>query len=215
MKEKIQLNTSLSKVKSQSHLSNEESVVSISLKASDDCDTTAPLQYMLTEDNIDKNVDMTLEHQTKSLHYFHAYAALSRIDFTGLSEETPTSHLFRSLDTAAFLPFIADCQVLRENYVVRVICDTDIIFFIQGVCPKTHFFTQIFSEYVNKICYSKQLKNFTATVNQFFVQVPLVVILKNENVREMLEILTTLHEYVPKNKVTGMYFVLLVANDQE
>lgn len=48
------------------------------------------------------------------------------------------------------------------------------------------------------------------------MQVPLGVILKNENVREeMLEILTTLHKYVPNKKVTGMYFVLLVANDQD
>ena len=48
--------------------SDEESIVSISLKASDDCDTTAPLRYILTGDNIDKNVsprDMTLEHPSR------------------------------------------------------------------------------------------------------------------------------------------------------
>ena len=36
--------------------SDEESIISISLKASDDCDTTAPLRYILTGDSIDKNV---------------------------------------------------------------------------------------------------------------------------------------------------------------
>ena len=146
MEEKVQLNITLSKVKSQEPsitTSDEESVISISLKASDDCDTTAPMRYVLTGDNIDKNVsprDMTLEHPTKSLHYFHAYAALSRIDFTGLSEETPTS-LLRSLDTAAFLPSVADCQGLRENYVVlaaRVICDTLTAFSSFKECVPKH-----------------------------------------------------------------------------
>lgn len=48
--------------------SDEESIISISLKASDDCDTT-PLWYILTGDNIDKNIsprDTTLEHPPKS-----------------------------------------------------------------------------------------------------------------------------------------------------
>lgn len=83
--------------------SDEESIISISENLNDNCDTLVPLQYILTGDNTDKNVpprDMTLQHQTKSFHYFHAYAALSRIDFTGLSKETPTSRLLRSLDTA-------------------------------------------------------------------------------------------------------------------
>ena len=84
--------------------SDEESIISISENPNDNCDTLVPLRYILTGDNINKNVpprDMTLQHQTKSFHYFHTYAALSRIDFTGLSKETPTSRLLQSLDTAA------------------------------------------------------------------------------------------------------------------
>lgn len=83
---------------------------------------------------------MTLEHQTKSLHYFHAYAALSCIDFTSLSEETPTSRLLRSLDTAAFLPSVADCQVLRDYVVLsaRVICDTLTAFSSFKECVPKH-----------------------------------------------------------------------------
>ena len=124
--------------------SDEESIVSISLNATDNCDTLPRLRYILNGDNIDKNVsprDMTLEHQTKSLHYFHAYAALSRIDFTGLGEETPTSRLLRSLDSAVFLPSIADCQVLRENYVIlsaRVICSTPTAFSSFKECVPKH-----------------------------------------------------------------------------
>ena len=124
--------------------SDEGSVVTISLNAADNCDAHARLRYILTGDNIDKNVsprNMTLDHQVKSLHYFHAYAALSRIDFSGLSEETPTSRLLRSLDSSAFLPSIADCQVLRENYVIlsaRVICDTLTAFSSFKECVPKH-----------------------------------------------------------------------------
>ena len=84
-------------------------------------------RYILTGDNIDKNImprDMRVDYQTTSLHYFHAYAALN---LTGLSEETPTSRLLRNLEISAFLPSVADCQALRDNYIVlfaRVICDT-------------------------------------------------------------------------------------------
>ena len=69
---------------------------------------------------------MRIEYQTKPLHYFHAYAALNRIDFTGLSD-LPVDCYVRNLETLAFLPSVADCQALRDNYIVlfaRVICDT-------------------------------------------------------------------------------------------
>ena len=87
-------------------------------------------RYILTGDNIDKTISprfMTVEHQTKSLHYFHAYASLNRIDLTGVSEELPSSHVLRNLEISAFLPSVNDCQVLRDNYIVlfsRVICET-------------------------------------------------------------------------------------------
>ena len=70
---------------------------------------------------------MTIEHQTKSLHYFHAYASLNRIDLTGVSEELPSPGAIRNLEISAFLPSVDDCQKLRDNYVVLfscVICET-------------------------------------------------------------------------------------------
>ena len=87
-------------------------------------------QYIITGDNLDKTIKprlMTTDQQTQSLHYFHAYAALNRISFTGLSEDTPTSRLLRSLSSSIFLPSLNDCQKLRDNYVVLVawvICST-------------------------------------------------------------------------------------------
>ena len=101
-------------------------------------------RYILTGDNIDKNVtprDMRADYQTKSLHYFHAYAALNRIDFTGLSKETPTSRLLRNLEISAFLPSVTDCQAVRENYIVlfaRVICETLTAFYPFQKCVPVH-----------------------------------------------------------------------------
>lgn len=92
--------------------------------------SVATNRYIITGDNLDKTIKprfMTINHQTQSLHYFHAYAALNRISFSGLSEDTPTSRLLRSLSASIFLPSLNDCQKLRNNYVVlvaRVICST-------------------------------------------------------------------------------------------
>ena len=112
--------------------SDEGSIDSVFMKVQDtpNAESQPMHRYVITGDNIDKSVSpryMTVDHQTKSLHYFHAYASLNRIDLTGVSEETPTSRLLRNLEISAFLPSVADCTALRDNYVIlfsRVICET-------------------------------------------------------------------------------------------
>ena len=50
------------------------------------------LTYRIVGDNIDKNVkprNMTSDFQTRSLHYFHAYAVRDRIDLSDYSNEQP------------------------------------------------------------------------------------------------------------------------------
>ncbi len=45
-------------------------------------------------DNIDKNVRRSFQrvmYFTQSLHYFHSYAVLDRIDLSGVSNELPIS----------------------------------------------------------------------------------------------------------------------------
>ena len=91
---------------------------SIDFNVDPECNETGCLRYVFTGDNIDKNVtprDMRMDYQTKSLHYFHVYAVLNRIDITGLSEEAPTSRLLHNLQISAFLPSVADCKALRDN----------------------------------------------------------------------------------------------------
>ena len=69
--------------------------------------------YKVVGDNIDKNIRASfqrIDHQTKSVHYFHTFAAKDRIDFSNLSELTPhdikinvSTLLPESTDLAIFL----------------------------------------------------------------------------------------------------------------
>ena len=76
-----------------------------------------PYVYIIVGDNIDKCIaprNMRLEHKV-SLHYFHAFAALSRV-------ETPTLMILGQLamSKTTFLLSPEDCSVLRDTYVILV-----------------------------------------------------------------------------------------------
>ena len=48
--------------------------------------------YKIVGDNIDKNIRASfqrIDHQTKSVHYFHIFAAKDRINLSNLSESVP------------------------------------------------------------------------------------------------------------------------------
>jgi len=52
-----------------------------------------PFGFVLVGDNIDKNIRPSYQRQdrsTQSLHYFHSYAALNRINISGLSDSRPS-----------------------------------------------------------------------------------------------------------------------------
>ena len=75
--------------------------------------------YIIVGDNLDKNVsphDMRVDHQVKSIHYFHSYAVHNRADFSKLSGEDPQGKLQNDAFTK-FLPSPDDCSQLRENYI--------------------------------------------------------------------------------------------------
>lgn len=84
---------------------------------------TAPrgsFSYILVGDNVDKSVRpryMTIDHQAQSLHYFHMYAALDRIDFHHLDNDKPIAEV-SSLPLSTFLPHMEDCAALRTNYAI-------------------------------------------------------------------------------------------------
>ena len=74
--------------------------------------------YKIVGDNVDKNIRPSFQRtdrQTKSLHYFHACAAKDRIDFSLLSDATPTEVV---IDLRSLLPNDNDVAAIKEDFVV-------------------------------------------------------------------------------------------------
>ena len=60
---------------------------------------------------------MTSEHQTRSLHYFHAYAVRDRIDLSSLSSDPPVPDLGQ-INFQSLLPSHCDAEVLHKNIAI-------------------------------------------------------------------------------------------------
>ena len=80
---------------------------------------------MIVGDNIDKNVRPSYQHQgrtTQSLHYFHSYAVLNRLDTSGLSDSR-SSHI--TISPEKIIPDFSEHQKLLgdfETLVTRYVC---------------------------------------------------------------------------------------------
>lgn len=78
--------------------------------------------YKLVGDNIDKVVKprhMRIDHQSRSLHYFHTYAVKDRIDFSHL-EDKPALLNLDSIDVTALLPTPGDRKAMKRNFGIHV-----------------------------------------------------------------------------------------------
>ncbi len=75
--------------------------------------------YRLCGDNIDKTVKtryMRSDKHNLSLHYFHSYAVLNRVDASSLSDIVPDiSQLDTEVVANTLLPSVSDDLVLRNN----------------------------------------------------------------------------------------------------
>ena len=74
--------------------------------------------FKMAGDNVDKNIRPSfqrIDRQTKSLHYFHACAAKDRIDFSLLSDTTPTEVV---IDLRSLLPDDNDVAAIKKDFVV-------------------------------------------------------------------------------------------------
>ena len=78
--------------------------------------------FKLVGDNIDKNVrprEMRVDHQTRSLHYFHVYAVRDRVDLTNFSSDIHLPDI-GSIQLSNFLPSSQDETVLRSNFSILI-----------------------------------------------------------------------------------------------
>lgn len=87
-----------------------------------DYGSRVPYVYIIVGDNIDKRVTprtMRLDNQVRSLHYFHAFAALSRVETLHLDDTKPVGNV-KDIPLSTFLLSPEDCAVLRDNYVILI-----------------------------------------------------------------------------------------------
>ena len=76
--------------------------------------------YKIIGDKQDKNVkpsarDMRSDHQTRSLHYYHAYAVRDRIDLTNF-EDSPSLPNLKDIDVQEILPSATDKNEIHSNF---------------------------------------------------------------------------------------------------
>ena len=55
----------------------------------------------------------------RSLHYFHAFGALGRVETLHLDDTKPIGDI-KALPLSTFLPSAEDCSALRDNYVILI-----------------------------------------------------------------------------------------------
>ena len=77
--------------------------------------------YKIVGDNIDMNMnikprDMRSDHQTNSLHYFHAYTVRDRIDLS----KYPSIPDISDIRVDQLLPSEEDAQTLKRNFAMRI-----------------------------------------------------------------------------------------------
>ncbi len=75
--------------------------------------------YIIVGDNLDKNVkprDMRIDHQVKSMHWFHSYAVSDRVEIGDLCGDGHIGDV-TTLPISAVLPTVTDCVQMRKHYI--------------------------------------------------------------------------------------------------
>ncbi len=86
--------------------------------------------FRICGDNIDKTIRrrfLRSDRSNTSLHYFHSYAVLNRIDFSNLSDSLPDNSTITNLENVAvsLQPTKLDDQILQDNIgmlISRILC---------------------------------------------------------------------------------------------
>ncbi len=163
--------------------------------------------FKLVGDNIDKTINpryMRADSKSRSLHYFHAYAVRDRIDTTGLNcQLAPTCLPSPAIVAQSLLPSTENDKA--------IFCNLKILF-SRILVETLPFFKTAFSDLVvhriihrrseemstKSIVVSERLYVIILVVHSDFLLDSLGVLPKNENkIKEMVDILKHLHQYVP------------------
>lgn len=87
--------------------------------------TPQSFSFKLVGDNIDKGVKPRFiraeKFANRSLHYFHSFAVLNRVDFSHLSDAVPdNAHIDTFEMASSLLPSREDDKALRELFIIHV-----------------------------------------------------------------------------------------------
>ena len=125
-----------------------------------------PCTYVIVGDNLDKTISpryMRSDHQKQSIHYFHMYASLDRVNAIDLPADHPVGDI-STTPLTEFLPSPADCKVLLENYAV----------FLGHVVVKKLLFFIVFEDCVGSHVthkHSEVMKQKSVIVSRFKLQI--------------------------------------------
>ena len=107
---------SLTVASSTSLTANDDGVNSVGhIQSAESCDGWKG--YKLVGDNLDKNIRPSFQrfaYETTSLHYFHHYALLDRVNFSGYSEHIPTDRI----DLKKLLVSRSDVRQLESDAII-------------------------------------------------------------------------------------------------
>ena len=170
--------------------------------------------WKLVGDNLDLTVkvrDMRLDNPNQQYHFFHTIAVQDRISTAHLDDSRP-QQLVSNLSTSDFVPSSSDYERLRSDLTVLVsrivVAELSAFQFMSKAVPDhiLHDYSREMarpSVVVGYYNYSTKVTTFSIfKVLCFHLKLPLGVILKNENINgEMIEIMETLHQYVPTKNV--------------
>jgi len=76
--------------------------------------------FKIVGDNINKNIHFSYQRigwTTLFIHYFHAYAVLDRVDFSGLSDVSPSPSI---VDPLKFLLSQSDIHLWKQNFAILI-----------------------------------------------------------------------------------------------
>lgn len=127
---------------------------------------------------------MTFEHQRQSLHYFHSYAVLDRVNCGDLASDVRAGDV-KSLSFAAFLPTPEDCSTIRYNYSVllgRVLVEKLSFFKKFRDCIPKHIIHQ----------HSEEMKKKSTVVSRYS---RLIFVKRNEVMNTFYSLLGTPRNY--------------------
>jgi L1 cell adhesion molecule like protein len=168
--------------------------------------------FTIVGDNLDRNIrprHQSLDSRTVSLHFFNSYAAKDRIDLSSFENTEVSFDDMRSYNIEKLLISTNDINSILKN--ASIIIGRLFVKLVPGF-SKFDFLVKQHIKHQYSTEMSQKSHVVSTKCNMFMYndkteQVPLGIIMKNEmKTEEMVNILETLHQYVPSISSNKLIF---------